>query len=314
VSTRTIWRTLKKTAKSIFADAAPKKDTTLWDVFSRHQRLAREIPPLQPHETAAATLLYPKTAALLFDRLRIAATVVDPDAPLQILFSESQYSGLQYAFSGGAGLSLRQNIERSVKEDGGETEAQFFRNVDDMQRALGRSVVPIYRSGQACSAAYAAGAKEMLALAMNRVPFLSESALDWEQVMDVRADSESRDSIRQFFRWADETLLGKPEAVIADEIRIRFERYRKALRKHGVATRVESLAALLDVGPKAIAALGAAAAHYAGLSGFLAATASGALITAEMSVKLAKVLINYDEGLSKLRSQHAEVAFLAHSS
>ena len=314
MSTRTIWRRLKKTARSIFADAAPKKDVTLWDVFSRHQRLAREIQPLQPHETAAATLLYPKTAALLFDRLWIAATVVDSDAPPQILFTQSQYSGLQYAFSGGAGLSLRENIERSVKEDGGETEAQFFRNIDDMQRALGRSVVPIYRSGQAYSAAYTAGAKEMLALAMNRVPFLSESALDWEQVMDVRADSESRDSIREFFRWADETLLGKPEAVIADEIRIRFERYRKALKKHGVATRVESLAALLDVGPKAIAALGAAAAHYAGFSGFLAATASGALITAEMSVKLAKVLINYDEGLSKLRSQHAEVAFLAHAS
>lgn len=310
-----LWKKLKKAARDFFVDAGPPKDTTLWDVFSRHQRLAREALPLQPHESAAATLLYPKTAALLFDRIWIAATIIDAQTPREILFSPSAYSALQYAFSSGSqDMSLRRRVETSIEQDSAAMESQFFKNIDDIQRTLGHPVVPIYQSARAFCATYRPGAKEMLVLAMNRLPLVNEGALDWEQVMEVRADVASRDSIRRFVRWADETLVGQPEAVLASEIEARLNKYTDALKKHGLKTRVEMVASILDITPKLQVAAAAAAARYAGVADFLTAgAAGGALIVGDIAIKLAKVLVAYDEGLSKLRSEHAEVAFLAGS-
>ena len=106
-------------------------------------------------------------------------------------------------------------------------------------------------------------------------------------------------------------MIGKPISVVTDEIGQRFDCYKSALKKHGIKTRVETLSSLLDLTPKMAAFGTAAALHFAGLGDFLAAVAGSGMTIGDILMKMAKVKIAYDEGLSKLRSEHPEVAFLA---
>ena len=303
-----LWRKIRKTVRTILGNGSRgTQDKTLWDVFARHQRLAKEVSPLQPYETAAATLVYSKTAAILFDRIWIAVNVWDPEAPKEVLFASPGATGLQHIFNDPVpGISYTRGLQmRAVDE-----EIQFFSNVDTIQRELGRPIVPLYASKMAYCKTYSAGKKEMLALAMSNLPFIKESSLDWEQVMEARRDKKSRDSIRRFFQWADESMIGKPISVMTDEISQRFEDYKEALRKHAVETTpINTLSAIIDATPKMGAV--AAAVHFAHLGDFLATVAGSGIAIADIAIKMAKVRLSYEEGLSKLHSEHREVAFLA---
>jgi len=302
--------------------------------------------PLAANETAAIALDCPRTAALCFDRIwsvddecpdeirfigRSDAELIanflngmrtsfnhekssDPD--MEILVDAFLEKGSPDNFyddlTEGAkeilafiylALSLTKD-EREIKTG---SLSHFTRTIsEEVSQALGRAVTPVFRSERVRDAEYTFGDREVIVAALREFEVVDEESLAWQQVLEFRRDSEARADYRRLVHWLDAAMVGRPKNFVIDEIGMRVERYRQAVRKHGLKSRLGVLASLVD----AKALVGAAAAA----SGALIAGESLWGLLAASSFLFGKALLTVGQAkidLDEIHEAHSEIAFVA---
>jgi len=87
------------------------------------------------------------------------------------------------------------------------------------------------------------------------IPSIVEKELQWEQVLAIRQDKKSFDSIKRLKRWLNAEFVGKSESEIIEGIENRIDDYQFSIKKHGVIATVGSLSTLLTSSASVISAL-----------------------------------------------------------
>jgi hypothetical protein len=175
----------------------------------------------------------------------------------------------------------------------------------DLQKKIPQ-VVSLYASEVARDAEYIAGDRTVIITALRQLQVVDEEELSWEQVMEFRLDRSSRTDYQRLVHWLDDEMIGRSTEYIIDEIGVRLERYKQALKKHGLKSRIGLLTSILD--PKALASAGAAA------GGAMLAEQVLTAVLAAGGVLLGKVLIGVGQSkldLHDVHAEHAEITFVA---
>jgi hypothetical protein len=172
-------------------------------------------------------------------------------------------------------------------------------------RELGRAAPSLFATVAERDAAYKGGRDIALVSVLQGLPIPVESKLTWEQVLEIRADADSRDRLRRFSRWLDGLLPAKSAAQISDEIFIRLEDYRRALTKHGVETRIGAFEHVVSWQPM-LAKFATAVTGSALGEPILGLIGAGSIALGEISIALQKSRLR----LQEIHRQHEDVSFV----
>jgi len=147
------------------------------------------------------------------------------------------------------------------------------------------AMIPVYGSKNNRNYEYREGNRQAVAATLSNLEIVDEEQLTWETVLEFRADEENQRKYKRFLHWLDKEMVGKSKSFVEDEICIRLEDYEKALKKHGIKTVVGEVSEVLAGG-------GLIAALSEPKYGLLTA---GALTIGKLAIKIAKVLLDYDD-------------------
>ena len=277
-----------------------------------------------PSESCVVALDNPRTAALFFDR-------VWTPFPGRWLPQDIE-------FYGGTELEVWNSVLVSALSVHGEMKdhletmdlSSFFQNSpisealgtidgDDvgswgMARLLasaiktkhGLGVLPMYSSDAERISAYSMGDRRTLLAVVDNLEVIDESHLSLEQVSHIRSDKEAAAKLRAFRHWVDSNFEGKPLDFVIDAVGIRYEEYRKSVRKHGVKTIIGSMKSLLDptfIGSAAVIG-SAVGAHYGALFGL------GGAAVSIVGKTVLSVVENFNDLSDAQKGPGAEVAFV----
>lgn len=129
------------------------------------------------------------------------------------------------------------------------------------------------------------------------VVFKSSAVIDprylgWDQIIDIRKDNNAINAIARFRNFLHNEYSGKDENYISDNIAVKFDDYRYALKKHGIATKAGWFSALGTLNTNALS-ISAAIASINGNSIAALVTAGLAAVSASFEVK--KLRREYDQ-------------------
>lgn len=176
---------------------------------------------------------------------------------------------------------------------------------ESLRRMLRRTVIPVYESKATCDAEYRAGEHEVVLASLRQLEVVDEEALSWEQVLEFRSDAAAKADYRRLVHWLDRDMVGRPYQYVIDEVGVRLENYRTAIRKHGLKSRIGVLASVLEAKALLPASVAAGSSIVAGEPLWGALVAGGVL--------LGKVLVAMGQSkvdLQEIREEHQEVAFV----
>jgi hypothetical protein len=279
--------------------------------FHRLFRITEQAPPLEPTESVAFTFLRPKIAAILFDRISSGVSIWDAEVPAKFVYADD---GLVHEFfftDDTANAPNFDSIKAQLESNPTHYENLIPRYIAGVTKKLGRPVISLFGSKEAFDAVYAPGKREVLAIALEKLPLIDENKLDWDQVAELRSDTAARDSVRKFISWADTNLVGKSAEEISDQIGNRLGSYLKALKKHGIRKRQAVAESLLDFRSKCATAGVAAGLHGMGLEATVAALAGVTLAFGDIVLSISKKLLDLEDKADQVRASHSEIAFLA---
>ena len=74
---------------------------------------------------------------------------------------------------------------------------------------------------------------------LENLQIVNEENTNWQQVLEFRSDSESKEKYRRMIHWLDGSMVGKSESFIQDELSLRIKDYEAAYKKHGFKTLLE---------------------------------------------------------------------------
>jgi len=160
----------------------------------------------------------------------------------------------------------------------------------------GIPMIPIYGSVKERDTQYNEGDRKAVVIALSNIKVVDEDNLIWEQVLEFRADKEIQQKYKRFLHWLDEKMVGKSQAFVEDDISIRLKDYEQALKKHGIKTVVGEVSEVIAGG----GLIGLADPKL----GFLTA---GALVAGKVIVKVAKILLDFDD---VERGQNSEISWV----
>lgn len=296
--------------------------------------------PVAVHETAVVALECPRTAALCFDRIWSIEASEIPDeirfngrsdaelvaalslsVPIPEQVAQSDIAALVQAFRRKCLDDLPEGAMRilvalwyggSLVQDPDEIQQGnavrgFTRTIcEGATQALGKTVLPIFASERKRDEEYTLGDREVVVAALRELEVVDEESLTWEQVLEFRRDVAARADYRRLVHWLDAAMVGRSRNFVVDEIAIRVERYRDAVRKHGLKSRLGVLASLLDAKALVGSAVAAGGSLVAGepLWGLMAAS----------SFLFGKALLTVGQAridLGDVHETHNEIAFVA---
>lgn len=278
-------------------------ESSIQQLISDYKAQSRISLPLEPHEKAIVTLAEPKSAALFADRVWSVGYVgnqhedinltfgweVAYDVRLRALFDlgvlEAEADGTMHEITNAPPASP--NFTKWLGSVSQDLAAQY--------RIRGANVSPLYDSAAARDAEYARGDRAVLLAIADGVMVVDENALTWDQVRQFRQDSEARASYRRFVHWLDREMVGKSATFVADEISSREERYKWALRKHGIDTVVGALERAIAPSTLASASAAAAAIQFVMNQPLWSLLAAGGLALGSGAISLAKVALAHED-------------------
>jgi hypothetical protein len=298
-------------ARTAFGDLAdklaPEYVRRLGDVFE--QRFGKAQLPA-PHESAIVAADRAKTAALLCDRVWSLPASEDP-APPNIGFYGA--TDLEICFQGLV-VTLQPDREAIRRALNLLPNSPFIGVTENANRAFSEvlfreraiACIPAYASRSDRDSEYKRGDFAVLLAAIEKIDVVDESRLTWEQVQEFRHDSDARASYRRFIRWVNREMVGKDAACVADEIEERLDKYRWALRKHGIETIIGIIETVIDPkmlgsGSLFVASLGLTAGADA------AATAAVSFVVGSAALAVARQFLNLE--VAK-RTDNYEIAFV----
>lgn len=284
------------------------------EALFRESRAGERACPLAESESGAATVLYPKVSAILFDRVWSNVALWEPNVPMDVLFRSGSRFGVGFMFSDAVRAAVAPDlsfIRSELKQNADHWELLFPKELRELQARVKRPIASVFGKRQSFSKAYESGSHEVLAAALTNLPFIDERQLEWQQVMEIRQDREAKTSIRSFLKWADVEFVGKTPVEIGRAITDRYEAYAAALHKHGIKKTVATLESLLDIRSKLGAAGAVTILPALGFHATASAITALSIGVADCALSLTKKLIDLSEEQTKLHKEHAEVAFLA---
>lgn len=172
--------------------------------------------------------------------------------------------------------------------------------------ATNTPVVPAYASISSRDADFQPGSDSVVVGALSDLEVVDEDELTWEQVLEFRRDKTVRADYRRLTHWLNTEMAGKSSGAVVDEIGVRLDRYRAALTKHGLRSRLGVLSSVLDARALATAAA-------AGVGPSLAAgpiwggLAAGSVLVGRVVLTLGQSKLD----LLQLQQEHREVAFVS---
>jgi hypothetical protein len=105
---------------------------------------------------------------------------------------------------------------------------------------------PIYPTEEDRNAEYKKGDHAVVVALLSGAPVVEEDRLEWGQVREFRADEIARGAYWEFVDWLDEEMAGQTSGSIAERIEGKLAGYENALEKHGIATALGGISALLS--------------------------------------------------------------------
>ena len=156
------------------------------------------------------------------------------------------------------------------------------------------AVATIYDSKGNRTVIYSGGDQVAIMVCLEDLAIVDEKKLSWEQVLEFRADEESRQKYKRFLHWLDKEMVGKSQDFLEDEISIRLEDYEQALKKHGIKTVIGTIEEALD-GRYLLGASGVAGSLTLAGHPVLGMLAAGLLIGGKIGVKLTQTKLDFDD-------------------
>jgi hypothetical protein len=95
----------------------------------------------------------------------------------------------------------------------------------------------------------------VLEVCIKNIPSIIEEQLHWQQVLEVRQDKKSFDSIKRIKKWLNAEFAGKSESEIIESLERNIEDYSISIKKHGIITMTGSISSLLISSASAITVL-----------------------------------------------------------
>jgi len=176
----------------------------------------------------------------------------------------------------------------------------FIRYLQELiYRNTNRSYTPVY----ACSENYIRDYREVsieenknarsnFVLALSNLEIVDEKQLSWEQVLQFRQDEDARKKYIRLIHWLEKDLLDKPQSYIEDEISIKLDDYKTALKRHGIKTALGALSDVLDgkylLGAAAVSAPSLLSGHPV-----LSALLTGGMMVGKIIVSCAQRWVEY---------------------
>jgi len=231
----------------------PLDPSIIQELVRDFSALASATSPLRPGEFGIVSLIKPKTAALVADRVWLQFPGNDStvdfafgwDLPLAFrlaaLFALIQRSDDPPPSTSAA---VRETLTGPAAEFLAMTEGMLARDYSVKRRA---AVAPLFESAERRDAVYSAGRYPVVVAVVAEVTMVDEDALSWEQIHEFRNDIEARRSYRRFIHWLDQEMIGRSSQFIVDELQARLGAYEWALRKHGIQTALGTLERTLSV-------------------------------------------------------------------
>ena len=174
--------------------------------------------------------------------------------------------------------------------------------------ARGISAVPLFHESSHFYNFLPEGESSALEIVISKIPVIDESKLSWEQVMEVREDSKSQNSLRRFRVFLANNYSDKTPEYVKDSILKLLDDYEAACQKHGLELASSTLKNVLNSKSLLSTLSIGAAALLLGQPGVAAASllAGSAIEIGKASIDIAEKNVNF------LSSQSAnEVAYLA---
>ncbi len=131
-----------------------------------------------------------------------------------------------------------------------------------------------------------------LVLSLSNLEIVDENSLSWEQVIQFRQDKDAKKKYKRLIHWLDKEMIDKPQSYIEDEIYLKLDDYKTALKKHGVKTVLGTISDVLD-GKFLIGTAAVSAPTF--LSGYpaLSALVTGSIVAGKIVVSGAQRWIEY---------------------
>ena len=212
--------------------------------------------PLDENESATIAVACPMTAALFFDRVWCMDDQVPSDIGLRFDTLEENVclglvDSLVDTLADATGADEKKLAEIAEKMNSLEFEIQMSRTFESailtpVKRMTGRDV-PVFSASQAASKeVFSPGERKAAIAVLERVPLIEEGSLTWEQVSELRADTQSRRKLARFLHWVETDYANQPLSVIREGIEQKLADYEDAVKKHGIQRSLGRVSVLLD--------------------------------------------------------------------
>ena len=268
----------------------------------------------------ATGFVKPKTTSILFDKILISDDLMDEanaalgyayiphDVLLENVTVENKFSIACVANTvrgsgliDGASLSLHEKMKilEEIIPEKVNYKYSTNRNKGIMEivkrcKILGINVVPVYfsptefekqfnsRNHRKWKILKSEGKSPAISICINNLPEIIEDNLSWEQVLDIRKDSESIKKVRSLKNWLNTDILHKSDEEMKAIIDKAIDDYAFALKKHGILT---MMGAISTVSTASVSLLNA-------ISKNGSFDVTGITITAGLSIFAIKTLID----------------------
>ncbi len=87
---------------------------------------------------------------------------------------------------------------------------------------------------------------EYVGLTLLDTPLIDTKNADWDQIVEMRADSDAHKKLINLRFFFHDNYQGKPITYIEDDINKRLDAYKHTSKKHGFDLITSSLSTLLD--------------------------------------------------------------------
>ena len=216
--------------------------------------------PVEKKESLVIALSRPLSAALFFDRVWTLDRAIPGTIGFRCGHVKEQIAlGLLDALIDDFSKLEANEDFRDEKRD---TTEEFLRSpafeshmskaftgllAPEFERLTIRPVQTYFASEENLRGTYAIGSTPMVIAALESLEWIDEEHLTWEQVAEVRNDSQSVLALKRMLHWLDSQMAGKPIWFVADEIQLRIAEYENATSKHGIKLVRGAFGTFLDV-------------------------------------------------------------------
>jgi hypothetical protein len=182
----------------------------------------------------------------------------------------------------------------------------FKKRVSQKYSSKGIVAVPIYGAEEDFLSEFYPGKATAYQEVLHQFPIIAADALSWDQVRAFRADHEAVGHYRALRTFILEALVAKSASEIEDILGRRMDKYRWAIRKHGLQSLTGAVSSVLSA--KSLLTIAATAGVTDVIAGLgWASLAAGTIAAGKISISIADRLID----LADLKQiQFAEVALI----